>query len=309
MSWTVFIWCIEDASEYKSFFLTDLKQIARGTRESDTRYIIRYMSTKDVFGCYDIEVAHGRVEMTALDHTENTEKCFHDWLSGGRWTGRRALIFSGHSSGWDVGSHELIAYFPTWQIRRVLRELAFPVEIVAFDGCYMSTLENAMEMEGVARYMIACETTSPNLGMAGAPEAFHGDAPEVARKIAELYINRNDQAYMSDKDVYGTDHTLYPTAYPTDVAVTDLSQVIETAANMKKPGALVIPDNPEFPFRNIESDAVILHMWTKQKIDGPDQPDRKRMSGMSVCANIKGYTDRGADYKNLRLSSFRAGSS
>jgi hypothetical protein len=320
--WTVFIWCVEDASEFRSYFLADLREMSRATKHMPLTYIIRYTSTADTFGCYDITVAAGRVEMDALDKPEpNTEQSFRNWLSkmreGAHFCDNSAVVFSGHSSGWDVGSHELIPYLPTWQIRRVFQQLEFQPDLVVFDGCYMSTLENAMEMEGVARYMVACETTSPNLGMTGCPAAFvTGGRPasprEAALALANLYIDRNDEAYRRERAVHGDDAQIYPSAYPTDVAVTDLSligvvvqQLRAALQSAEAPlNALVIPDDPAFPFYDLPQArvAILLHRFTEQKIEAADQPCRAMMTGMSWCRTPEAYTDRGVDYRNLRLA-------
>jgi len=300
-AWTVYIWCVEDASEFRSYFLADLREMVRATRTNDDLdYHIRYSSTRDTFGCYDIIVTSGIVHMELCDEPEsNTEPSFRRWLDGrGETTNHTAIVFSSHSSGWDVGSHEFIPYLPTWQIRRVFQELEFRPDIVAFDGCYMSTLENALEMEGLARYMVACETTSPNLGMTGVPAAFRGEPRECALALANHYIDRNDEAHRR----------ACISAYPTDVAVVDLARVLDVARALDAaaPGALVIPDDPAFPFRDLPGAraAVLLHRWTEQKIEAADQPDRSAMTGMSWCHEPAQYTDRGADYTNLRIAQF-----
>jgi len=305
MNWTVFIWCVEDATEYRSFFLADLSIMAANTIGNDLRYVVRYMST-NAFGCYDINIANGHVKMILIPAQNNTSASLAAWLPDSV-TGNYAIFFSSHSSGWDVGSHELISYMPSYEIRHVFETRAFYPQIIAFDGCYMSTIENAYEFHDLAEYMIACETTSPNLGMCGTKAFQIGGTPlEVSIAVARLYIARNDAAPPE-------------AAYPTDVAVISLATVpaLVTAITFAScngewtSAALVIPDDPNFPFYDISLVAspaairrvVLLYIMTVQKIIAPDQPNREQLSGMSICLHPDRYTDRGATYPYLRLYS------
>lgn len=328
MKWTVLIYTVEDDLDNVSTFFMDLWAISSECIK-DVTFVIRYTSLKNQYGHYDIIVKAGKVEMVPLKLMSAKQMCdpenFEVWVKNvvrEHPAQHLALVFSMHSSGWDVGCHEKIPYLGTYAIRSALQNLKVVPKIIIFDGCYMSTLENAAEMHAVGiPYMLACQTTSPNLGYTGSKEfatLFNGDdIMSIANQIAKHYIKHNNKASPE-------------LAYPTDVSVIDLSEIpvildIIKASEYKpiklNKKYMTIPDDPTFPFYDLISiadicfgnyrlirairGAIIYHDRTisMRKVNASDMADPKYMNGISICMDSNSYPIRGISHKKLILHS------
>lgn len=75
-----------------------------------------------------------------------------------------ALIIWGHGSGWQGAGadDESESVMSTFHLANVLDEL--PLDIIAFDTCFGAVIENAYELSGKAKWLLASEGVTPPSG-------------------------------------------------------------------------------------------------------------------------------------------------
>lgn len=75
-----------------------------------------------------------------------------------------ALIIWGHGSGWRGASvdAETDSYMTTVELARAVSD--FPLDVIAYDTCFGGVIENAYELSGKAKWLVASEGVTPSSG-------------------------------------------------------------------------------------------------------------------------------------------------
>ncbi len=114
-------------------------------------------------------------EYANLDATDaGTLKRFVSFVKDNFVSDRYFLCMTGHSNGWPVEgitpphhfrkrSPEFYRDFEGPSLRQALKE--DPVDVLVLDTCSMADIETAWELRGCARYLVACQTPIPTMGL------------------------------------------------------------------------------------------------------------------------------------------------
>jgi len=153
-----------------------------------------------------------------------------------------ALFFGMHGYTWFIKPSPY-KFITVDKIKEIILRNNIVFDIIGFDCCYMSTIETVYELNDCARYIIACENASPNLGFNSEEmvNAFSsGDSPDkIAIRIAKGFIKRNNIAPKLLE-------------YPTDVAVIDLKYVEELVKKLS-----VIGINDDFLLNKVKNAKIV----------------------------------------------------
>ena len=78
-----------------------------------------------------------------------------------------------------------------------MKENKILFEFIVFDCCYMLTLKNMLQFQGLTHYILGCQSASPNLGFLspGLSGAFvdRSTTLKTLKVIADAFIDRNDE--------------------------------------------------------------------------------------------------------------------
>lgn len=181
----------------------------------------------------EIQVRGGRVtQHRALEPVQSrddfiralTEACVRNYIRGQR----NAVVFSMHcyiQSLWAFnGSRPLVP----WVDAMVAHGIWW--EFIVFDCCFMSTLNAALVVRPVTRYLLGCQSASPDYGFSSPPSA--RNTLTALKQMARTFIERNNRL---------NDHY-------TDAVILDLTWVeplydsLRTVALRRLPAALSEPE-------------------------------------------------------------------
>lgn len=222
------VYCLEDDGDSVSAFFHDIAALRMSRNSSVTLSVFARYRSYHNFGQEDrlmcTEDSQEVVKPLApiqLRSASQIQSDFFDFLSAGKrdvpFADLYVLFIESHCSYWYVksGSGSGQAVMSVGFLRQALEAVPFPIDVIAFDGCMMASLETAFELSSVTKYVIASQLAMGWLSILGATSKLPfnrlgTDGRAWAIGLAQCFIKR----YQSSFDP--------KLVMPTDIAVFDV---------------------------------------------------------------------------------------
>jgi hypothetical protein len=204
---TVFIYCLEDDANLTSAFFMDLGNLVAARRDN-VRIVARYRSYS-FYKSYDIIIEGTTPMKIALISPVNHAKGFllKDVTSflrqyrDKRSREENALVIQSHGYDDSVQAYEALSTRrETYSDMMTMADLAARIppssfDAIFLDACCMSAMSTLRALQGVAKYVIACQFTCPYLGILS--ERFvtifgmSKPLPQRLALISQAFVDRN----------------------------------------------------------------------------------------------------------------------
>jgi hypothetical protein len=193
--YNIIIYIVEDDRNMSSSFFHDLV----GLLDSSNKIPINIMyHSYNFFGDYTVKIIGDMMTFLKVEKVEiNSEVLRRDLYSF-----YKKHYIAGKKNILVYGGHEVHIYINGFRnINSRFFEGVVGLELIVIDSCYSSTVSILSHVMDKTRYVIGCESASPNRGFVG--DDFlkilnsEGDSVDKYKKIVDSFIGRNSSMNSS----------------------------------------------------------------------------------------------------------------
>lgn len=212
--WTILIYMAADNGLHDNA-LADIEEMEESTFSSQADIIVQMDgdNNSDLPGTYRYKISQNPqagIQSSVIKNLGETNsgsyqtlKSFVEWGFNKYKSSKKALIIWSHANGWSKeitekgiapdNSSESFISMSNHEMRKALANTQ--LDILIYDACNMQTIENLVELEGKADYIIASEATVPVTGLPYSQIFDYWqsstDIDSLASQIPKIYV----QAY------------------------------------------------------------------------------------------------------------------
>lgn len=272
----VIIWYYCGDNDLESYTFRDLEKITRKSLNEDV--VIHMLKDTTHMGTYRLRIDFRGIRMKRctslnMNRSENLENLIESAVRedpGNNYS----LFISSHGAGHYLNV-EKDGFFTVNQLKQCLETSNIHFDLIGFDSCLMSTLENLYELRHHTDYILASETYMPWEGMACEEliEAYNStnDFVIIGKAIIDSYMERNKDEITS-------------------LSLLQTSKVYGLIKRMINPSCKMIDYENKFGYSDIPFDDSAVVYYRNNRFDG---------HGLSFCC------DENSDHPKLYNPSLR----